>query len=338
MCPASTDAVSAPWWRAGSQVGFCTRSIGGDHGRVLCSGLHATGVGRLVKSPFRDEIAQAHYAARGFPAQYAKLYEGSGSVARYMHSRLFVIEHALVNTEGGELLDVGCGPGVMVRALLDTRPNDFRVTAVDGSEGMAQACAARAAGHRSVNVAVGQAEALPLVGDHYDVVLAMGVLEYTRIPDALTEIARVTRQGGLVLLTMHNPVCPYRFVERSLYDPAQRILRMVKRSLKSRSLKGYRRSAPATLRTLPERQLRAIAEAVGLRPIEVVYFDVAFIVPPFDRYVSRWRQRWRTDPERTVGHGWRKRFGTAYMLAARKWASPEEGASARSPLCHRRTF
>ena len=71
---------------------------------------------------------------------------------------------------------------------------------------------------------VGGIEEMPLCDNSFDIVLAMGVLEYTEVPAALQEIHRVLRPDGRVLATMLNPASPYRFVEWHVYSPLVRLL------------------------------------------------------------------------------------------------------------------
>ena len=107
-----------------------------------------------------------------------------------------------------DLLDAGCGPGWMVRELLDSRPGDFHITAMDSSLAMMQECASRVSEAESVALLVGGIEEMPLCDNSFDIVLAMGVLEYTEVPAALLEIHRVVRPDGRVLATMLNPASP----------------------------------------------------------------------------------------------------------------------------------
>ena len=51
---------------------------------------------------------------------------------------------------------------------------------------------------------------MPFDDREFDVVLGMGVLEYTNAPAALADMARVSKPGALVLVTMLNPVSPYQ--------------------------------------------------------------------------------------------------------------------------------
>lgn len=269
----------------------------------------------LPRPPIRAKAAPVRYATSGAAVRYANSYEGWTPSARYYRSRIFAVSEALASSKG-ELLDVGCGPGMMVRKLLDSRGSDFRITAVDRSHEMANACAHRIASATNATVIVGCAQAMPFSDESFDVVLAMGVLEYSNITAALTEISRVTRPGGLVLATMLNPTSPYRFVEWHVYKPAKRILSSLKDS--SRAKFKRRGTAGSTLKTYSARRLSRIMASADLRPVDVLYYDINFLVPPLDRYFRRLTRRWQQHPSRTTGRGWKRYFGSAYMIAARK--------------------
>jgi ubiquinone/menaquinone biosynthesis C-methylase UbiE len=281
-----------------------------------------------TNAQLRDRAIGAKYADRRMATNYARLYSASDSVGRFLQSRLHVVSGALADVPGGRLLDVGCGPGMMVRNLLDTRPGAFHIVAVDRSPAMIEACIARIGDDDGVQALTARTEALPFQSDRFDVVLAMGVLEYTDSSTALTEIARVTRAGGRVVVTMHNPLSPYRFTERYVYGPALGVLRTLKRTIKSRSARRRPRTSVQAY-VVRERRLRETMKRVGLLPLETLYFDVTFTVPPLDRYVRKWNRQWQTNPEVTVGQGWRRFFGTAYMIVAQAAAhdTPVDDAS-----------
>ncbi|MBV9250475.1 MAG: class I SAM-dependent methyltransferase [Acetobacteraceae bacterium] len=269
----------------------------------------------------RDDVVAAQYNAPGSAADYADSHEGSGPVARYFRSRMNLVAQTLASSPGGNLLDAGCGPGMIVRELLDSRPGDFRITALDRSPAMVEACALRAASASNVRALVGRVETMPFPDASFDVVLAMGVLEYTELTAALAEIARVTRPDGLVLVTMLNPMSPYRFVEWHVYWPLLRMLRALETLL---NVPPGRRHGPAEtgIRAYRERSLRGMMAAAGFRPVNAAYFDVTLLVPPIDRLVRRWARGWQKRPEHTISRGWRKWLGTAYMVVAHKAPSP----------------
>ncbi|MEU7784098.1 class I SAM-dependent methyltransferase [Amycolatopsis sp. NPDC049159] len=244
----------------------------------------------MLERPTREQLVRVQYADARLVGDYADGYSGPGPTARYHRSRLHAVDRVLERRCGGALLDVGCGPGMMVRHLLDGRPGDFAVTGCDRSAAMVDAARERAG--KEAEFAVGDIGEMPFADGAFDIALAMGVLEYVDIGPALHEIARVVRPGGLAVVTMLNPRSPYRLVEWGLYWPARRT-----------GIKAY---AP--------RRLRHELWRAGLQPEDTLYYDVTALVPPLDRLVRRPPDR----PERTVGRGAVGRLGTGYLIAARR--------------------
>lgn len=265
----------------------------------------------------RADAVAAQYAAAADAAGYAAAHDGWGPTARYFHSRLYAVQQAVRACLGGDLLDAGCGPGMFVRQLLDSRPGDFRITACDQSPAMVAAARTRAGEATGTEFTVTRIEDMPFPAGSFDVVLAMGVLEYADAPRAVRELARVVRPGGLVIVTMLNPLSPYRLFEWGVYWPALGVLGRVERLLGVRA--GRRHGVPRSgIHALSQRRLRAMMRDARLQPHDVVSYDVTPLLPPLDRVVRRRSRRWRTHPEKTVGCGVRGWMGTAYLVAARR--------------------
>jgi ubiquinone/menaquinone biosynthesis C-methylase UbiE len=114
--------------------------------------------------------------------------------------RLMVEKMALA--PGQAVLEVGCGPGTDVFDLVDIVGPAGRLAGLDASEAMI-AEARRRAAERQVPVTfeVGEVQALPFPDAAFDVCRAARLLEH--LPDAgraLSEMARVTRNGGRVVV------------------------------------------------------------------------------------------------------------------------------------------
>ncbi|MGH3977330.1 MAG: class I SAM-dependent methyltransferase [Pseudonocardiaceae bacterium] len=270
----------------------------------------------------RDDVVAAQYDPPDAAAGYGDSHEGVGPAARFFRSRIYLISQTLASCRGGDLLDVGCGPGMMVRELLDSRPGDFRITALDRSSAMVNACALRAAGAHDFHALIGRVEQMEFPDASFDVVLAMGVLEYVDVAEALAEISRVTRPDGLILVTMLNPLSPYRFVEWHVYWRLLRVLRAVE-ALLTVPLDMRHDAGPTGMRAYSQGALRKMMTDAGLRVVDVAYFDVTLLVPPIDRIVRRWARGWQKRPERTISRRWRRALGTGYMIVGRNAPAPD---------------
>ncbi|MGW1541575.1 methyltransferase domain-containing protein [Streptomyces sp. NPDC002309] len=98
------------------------------------------------------------------------------------------------------ILDVGCGPGTITADLAALVP-DGHVTGVDRAPEILERARATAAGRglADVDFAVADVHALDFPDDSFCVVHAHQVLQHVGDPvQALREMARVTRPGGLV--------------------------------------------------------------------------------------------------------------------------------------------
>jgi SAM-dependent methyltransferase len=97
---------------------------------------------------------------------------------------------------GMRVLDVGCGPGALTRALHDRVGANGRVAAVEPSEGFAAACRERVP---AADVRVASAEALPFPDGSFDAALSQLVVNFMADAEAgVREMARVTGPGGVV--------------------------------------------------------------------------------------------------------------------------------------------
>ena len=157
-------------------------------------------------------------ATRAYYDEFAARYEAKrgGRDPGGYHDLLDELEVEFTRrfAEGRDLLEVGCGTGLLLE-----RFQRFARTAkgVDLSPGMLEK-----ARDRGLDVAVGSATELPFPDATFDVVCSFKVLAHVRdIRRALAEMARVTRPGGTVIAEFYNPLS-FRGLAKRL-GPAGRI-------------------------------------------------------------------------------------------------------------------
>ena len=113
---------------------------------------------------------------------------------------------------GARVLDIGCGPGVMVPEMANRGMEYF---GVDASPEMIRQ-AEQTFGHmRGVRLSTGRIENLRFPDSHFDAVICMGVIEYLADEHAaIRELARVTKPHGILIVTLPNRLNPYRLWSR----------------------------------------------------------------------------------------------------------------------------
>jgi ubiquinone/menaquinone biosynthesis C-methylase UbiE len=270
---------------------------------------------KYLKRPSRKELAAAQYGSAQSADEYAGAYQDSHAVGRFLRTRLLLVQDILASCPGGDLLDAGCGPGAIAQALLKSRPHDFRISVLDQSRAMVEYCAESARALGKVYPTVGELEALPYAAATFDVALAMGVLEYTNARAAVNEISRVTRPGGLVVITMLNPLSPYRISERVIYRPVIRMLGTLQTCLHVPVDRRLKVDATG-INALTSGKLRRLMAQAGLKPVNLVYYDFTLPVPSFGRQPSIADGAGSPGRERMVR--WSRWLGTGYLVAARR--------------------
>jgi ubiquinone/menaquinone biosynthesis C-methylase UbiE len=221
----------------------------------------------------------------------------------------FVTQKGLVlkmfGKDGGKVLDIGCGPGVMAADLLK---RGCTVWGIDASEKMidlAKAKMEKAEDSSGARFSVGDIENLEFPDAHFDAVICMGVLEYLLTDlKAIEEMARVVKPGGTVIITVPSEVTAYQAVGNCLG-----VLARLKRAIRGHGPQddaGVRRTC-----CIPRRLDRRLLEA-GIRKVESTHSNVVLwpgtrILPAFPRVLTR-----TMEPLcRIRGLGW---LGTQYIV------------------------
>jgi ubiquinone/menaquinone biosynthesis C-methylase UbiE len=101
---------------------------------------------------------------------------------------------------GASVLSVGCGPGVILSAVTALH-SSIRGTGIDASQDRVGEAIQRNRENSQVEFVCGDAQAMQLPSDTFDVVYTRMLLQYLREKEkAVAEMVRVCRPGGTVLL------------------------------------------------------------------------------------------------------------------------------------------
>jgi SAM-dependent methyltransferase len=101
-----------------------------------------------------------------------------------------------------EVLDLGAGTGKLTRVLADRYRRVLAVEPLDGMRAILEQVVPSAEAH------AGSAEAIPLAGASVDGVFAGQAFHWFANDEAVAEIARVLRPGGVVCLVWNEPTDP----------------------------------------------------------------------------------------------------------------------------------
>jgi ubiquinone/menaquinone biosynthesis C-methylase UbiE len=206
----------------------------------------------------------------------------------------------LVGEGHGSLLEVGVGSGRLLARLAE---RGWEVTGIDAAPRMVELARERVPGAR---LEVARAEELPFEAASFDVVVAIGVLEYGDLDAPLRELARVLLPGGRAVLGLLNNAAPaVVWSSVAMHPLARRVKRVV----------SFGRPLPPRRRrpmSLEETQRRL--EAAGLEVESVENVGCVVLPDPLDRLQLAYRVAQRAERAPQA----RRRFGTQRLILARK--------------------
>lgn len=146
-----------------------------------------------------SSLVVEHFDRLSTTGAWTRLYEDADGLSYHAHVRRRRVLELLPN-ELGEVVDVGCGPGVMVEAVL---ARGGRFSGIDVSAEMVSEGRTRFGQLDNVTFAIGDIEKIGLPDASCDQVICMGVIEYlSQAGKAMGEIARILRPGGTATVTV----------------------------------------------------------------------------------------------------------------------------------------
>jgi SAM-dependent methyltransferase len=108
---------------------------------------------------------------------------------------------ALAPQPGERIADLGCGPGLLARDILERTGGGARVEGIDLSDSMIALARERCAGLPSARFQGGDVAALPYADASFDAAVCTQVYEYVEDVDrALAELRRVLRPGARAIV------------------------------------------------------------------------------------------------------------------------------------------
>jgi ubiquinone/menaquinone biosynthesis C-methylase UbiE len=161
-----------------------------------------------------DDVRSAKHFDEG-AHKYAAGYEERCSAGHSFRARRSKAQALLGKGPLGDLLDVGGASGVYFDAL-KSQVSSYHI--LDVSPLMISQAQDIKSGGVPLFCHLASAYNLPFPDEHFDTVLAMGVLEYLDQPwKALEEMARVARPGGVILVSYPNVQSPMRRMSQAIY-------------------------------------------------------------------------------------------------------------------------
>src|SRR6266516_388685 len=154
----------------------------------------------------KQEIVNAYFRSQSM--EWKEIYtrrDVQAETIRDRHAAVLDWIDTLSLELGSKVLEIGCGAGFMAIALAQ---RGFRVHAIDSVESMVEHAhlnAMECGVTDLLSLDIGDVYTLAFEGESFDLVLAIGVIPWLERADlAIQQMARVTKQGGYIIITYAN--------------------------------------------------------------------------------------------------------------------------------------
>ena len=193
-----------------------------------------------------DSIAEIYLAHTERPNSWNNLYERP-----YMLSKI----HSLQNKN---VLDIGCGSGFYTKYALEKGAN---VTAIDASKAMIERLSSLIKSPKLQLVCADISKSLSFLdSESFDCIICSLVLHYVEDWEPLlSELYRVMRKNGELIISTHHPFTDYLFLNKRSYFENTMVEDTWGRGEHSFKVHYYTRSLTAVLRPIIESQFSIVS-------------------------------------------------------------------------------
>ncbi|MFZ1484299.1 MAG: class I SAM-dependent methyltransferase [Candidatus Saccharimonadales bacterium] len=110
------------------------------------------------------------------------------------------------NSDGWNVLDLGCGSGIHLEFFARTYPDIHSATGTDVSEEMIR-IAKREPTTTKIDYLIADMDSLPLANDYFDFIFSRNALHYsTDLQKTIAEVSRVLKPGGKLFFQVSHPM------------------------------------------------------------------------------------------------------------------------------------
>lgn len=184
----------------------------------------------------------------------------------------------LIDGSGGKVLDVGCGPGVMVKELVE---RGYEFWGIDTSPKMIEQCHANFSHKNSVRFSIGDTTDLKFPDGFFDLVICTGVIDrIEKYELAIKEMMRIIKKDGTVIIAFPNLYSPFAAWRTFVFYPTVNLLKLAYYSI-------LRRPQPPSIlssfvKLYSERGTTEMVMKYSGGVIDVVYFYFNIFLSPLD--------------------------------------------------------
>jgi ubiquinone/menaquinone biosynthesis C-methylase UbiE len=217
---------------------------------------------------------------------YASMYLNNSPSGHSFRARRSKCHKMLGTGPLGRLLDVGGASGVYFQELKDqTESYDI----IDISPLMIKAASRIESPDIPLTCKVASIYELPYPDNHFDTVIAMGVLEYIDEPwTALKEVARVSKLNTPIIVSFPNAHSPMRRMSRAIYGIFNKKAPFASREFKLNEVKQGAKKARLITETISGYNAQLWPFPLTWRFSKIAFVTAVALEPFLDRMGSLW--------------------------------------------------